>query len=46
MMQFLWKVLTVFYVKFREWEALMNDDDAFDPSWMNYPAWHETRIRT
>ena len=46
MMQFLWKVLTVIYVKFREWEAAVNDDDAFDPSWMDYAAWQETRIRT
>ena len=46
MMHYLWKVLLVIYVKFLELEAVMNDDDAFDPGWMDYEAWRETRIRT
>ena len=46
MMQYLWKVFLVIYVKWQELEAFMNDDDAFDREWMDFESWRETRIRT
>lgn len=45
MKQFLWQVITGIYVKFREWEAAMNDDDPFVRDWMDYARWQETRLK-
>ena len=43
-MTMLWKVMAFLAAKFEELTEALGDENPYDPSWMKYPEYMETRL--